>query len=138
MLETKKLKRAVRQTKSEQKRFSLFNVGRWCLFGKEPKIIDNPNPTLIKSQDILPACCGLVPVLYEGAFNHENIHNTLKDLELNGSSASPGFMNPEGIIIFHTASRYLFKKTIKNDEKPKYLSLHTLCFKISNSFSYSS
>ena len=89
------------------------------MFGKEPKIIDNPNPTLIKSQDILPACCGLVPVLYEGAFNHENIHNTLKELELNGSSASPGFMNPEGIIIFHTASRYLFKKTIKNDEKPK-------------------
>ena len=28
-------------------------------------------------------------------------------------------MNPEGIIIYHTASGKLFKKTILNDEKPK-------------------
>jgi hypothetical protein len=28
-------------------------------------------------------------------------------------------MNPEGVVIYHTASGQLFKKTIENDEKPK-------------------
>jgi hypothetical protein len=28
-------------------------------------------------------------------------------------------MRPEGIVVFHTASGALFKKTIEGDEKPK-------------------
>jgi hypothetical protein len=36
-----------------------------------------------------------------------------------GSLAAPGFRNPEGFIIFHTASRGMFKVTLKDDEKPK-------------------
>jgi len=36
-----------------------------------------------------------------------------------GSLASPGFMLPEGIVIYHKASKTLFKKTLKNDESPK-------------------
>lgn len=36
-----------------------------------------------------------------------------------GSVAAPGFAKPEGIIIFHTASRQLFKKTVEKDELPK-------------------
>jgi hypothetical protein len=33
--------------------------------------------------------------------------------------AAPGFMNPEGVVIYHTAGDLYFKKTIKNDDKPK-------------------
>jgi hypothetical protein len=28
-------------------------------------------------------------------------------------------MNPEGIVIYHTAANICFKKTIENDETPK-------------------
>jgi len=40
-------------------------------------------------------------------------------LKANGSIAAPGFMKPEGIIIYHTAGNLYFKKTIENDEKYK-------------------
>jgi hypothetical protein len=82
------------------KRFSLFNVERW----------NNKNA---------PACCNVVPVLYEGNFNTTEIESVLNELKECGSVAAPGYMNPEGIIIYHTASNYLFKKTLKNDEKGK-------------------
>lgn len=36
-----------------------------------------------------------------------------------GSYASLGFNNPEGIVIYHTASNTCFKKTIKDDNVPK-------------------
>lgn len=88
-----------------EKRFSLFNVHRWGDTGK----------------DVRPACCHVVPVLYEGPFDFEQIEAALSKLESEGSIASPGFMNPEGIIVFHTAANIGFKKTIKNDETPKSL-----------------
>jgi hypothetical protein len=39
-----------------------------------------------------------------------------------GSYAAPGFMNPEGIVCFHTAANIGFKKTIQKDELPKSIS----------------
>ena len=36
-----------------------------------------------------------------------------------GSLAAPGFMKPEGVVIYHTAANIMFKKTFKNDEKGK-------------------
>ena len=82
------------------KRFSLFNVGIW-------------------NTETLPKCCHVVPELFTGAFTTENVEMVIKRLEALGSQASPGFMKPEGIIIWHTASRGYFKKTIEGDEKPK-------------------
>jgi hypothetical protein len=38
--------------------------------------------------------------------------------------AAPGFMNPEGIVLFHTAGNVGFKKTLKDDEMPKSLVKH--------------
>ena len=80
-----------------ERRFSLFN----------PFIIDKPN------------CCNAVPFLYAGIFNTENINNTLYNLKETGSAAAPGYMNPEGIVIYHTASRQSFKVTLENDSIPK-------------------
>jgi hypothetical protein len=81
------------------KRFSLFNTNRW--------------------KDERPACCDLVPVLYEGMFTQAAIEETLALLRGNGSYAAPGFMQPEGIVIYHHAAKQLFKKTLVSDEKPK-------------------
>jgi hypothetical protein len=43
----------------------------------------------------------------------------LEWLTREGSRAAPGYMNPEGIVIYHKASQTYFKATIKDDEKPK-------------------
>jgi hypothetical protein len=104
-----------------EKRFSLFNVGRWTLHGTEPKQIITADPRIVKFQEVLPECCGLVPELYRGKFDTAVIDDTLRQLELKGSVASPGFMRPEGIVVFHTAGNVGFKKTIEKDEIPKSL-----------------
>lgn len=103
----------------KEKRFSLFNVSRWALFGSEPEEMDTGNPNIIEHQHVLPECVGLVPVLYRGIFNTEKIDAVLNDLALNGSSAAPGFMRPEGVVVFHVAGNVGFKKTIEKDEQPK-------------------
>jgi hypothetical protein len=83
-----------------EKRFSLFDVGQW----KDAE---------------LPPCVSLVPVLYEGDFSMYAVEAALEQLRKSGSVASPGFMKPEGIIIYHAAARCMFKVTIEKDEEPK-------------------
>jgi hypothetical protein len=106
-----------------EKRFSLFNTVRWARYGAVPKVIPTGDPNVFRTQDVLPPCCDLVPVLAEGLWQpHEmgcRIDEALAELEHIGSFAAPGFMDPEGIVIFHTAANFAFKKTIKKDEVPK-------------------
>lgn len=104
-----------------EKRFSLFNVSRWCLHDQEPKRIPMADPRVVKHQERLPACCHLVPVLYQGLFTTEACENAVEWLRANGSSAAPGFMNAEGIVCFHIAANMGFKKTLCHDEVPKAL-----------------
>jgi RNA ligase len=84
----------------KEKRFSLFNVSRWDV------------PTR-------PACCGVVPTLYKGMIRDVAILDALVALRSEGSRAAPGFMKPEGIVIYHVAANQLFKKTLDKDESPK-------------------
>lgn len=84
-----------------EKRFSLFNVSRW---GEER-----------------PACCHVVPTLYRGEFSQAEIDTALRNLAVTGSVAAPGFMKPEGVIVFHTAGNVGFKRTIEKDDQPKSL-----------------
>ena len=101
------------------KRFSLFNVSRWCLNGQVPQQIPSADPRVVKMQDVLPQCVGLVPVLWRGKFDDLDADRILADLVASGSHASPGFMRPEGIVIFHLAGCVGFKKTIEKDDEPK-------------------
>jgi hypothetical protein len=103
----------------KEKRFSLFNVQRWALHGTEPKQIPMADPRIVKMQDVLPACCGLVPLLYKGIFETSAVEACLKTLKEVGSAASPGYKFPEGIVLFHIAGNVGFKKTIEKDEEPK-------------------
>lgn len=84
-----------------EKRFSLFNVHRWGDEATRPK------------------CCGVVPLLWKGLFEELPLGKILNELRENGSVASPGFAKPEGIVIFHTATSTLFKKTLEDDHAPK-------------------
>lgn len=85
-----------------EKRFALFNTGRWNVHN-------------------LPACCTVVPVLYAGVFTDEAVDCTLEKLRVEGFTAVPGFMRPEGIVVFHPASGLSFKVTLDNDAIPKSL-----------------
>ena len=102
-----------------EKRFSLFNTVRWCLAGCEPEQIPSPDPRVVKMQQVLPECVGLVPVLWRGNFEDLPIKSILDNLARHGSYAAPGFMKPEGVVIFHTAANMAFKKTIDRDDEPK-------------------
>lgn len=79
-----------------EKRFSLFNVAEW---GEER-----------------PNCCHVVPILYTGPFTTEAIEDTMENLRRTGSIAAEGYMNPEGIVVYHTALNGYFKVTLENDE----------------------
>lgn len=105
--------------KNGDKRFSLFNVQRWCLHGDEPQPISSADPRTVKMQERLPACCGLVPILYRGMFDTQKAENCLLMLSEFGSTAAPGFMKPEGVVVFHVAGNVGFKKTLEKDHEPK-------------------
>jgi hypothetical protein len=113
-----------------EKRFSLFNTVRWTKHGTVPKLISTGDSNVFKTQDALPPCCDLVPVLAEGLWQpHEmgcRIDLALAELKHIGSFAAPGFRDPEGIVIFHAAANFAFKKTIKKDEVPKGVALTPL------------
>lgn len=102
-----------------EKRWSLFNVGRWCLHGETPGTIATSDPRIVKTQDVLPPCCHLVPLLYRGEFRTEWVEAALERLRRFGSAAAPGFMKPEGVVCFHVAGNVGFKKTLEKDEMPK-------------------
>lgn len=108
-----------------EKRFSLFNVSRWCLAGEAPARIPMADPRVEKYQESLPACCGLVPVLYRGVFTTGAVDASLDCLRESGSRAAPGFMKPEGVVVFHTAALAGFKKTLDHDGMPKSLAPKT-------------
>jgi hypothetical protein len=104
-----------------ERRFSLFNVSRWCPHDQEPQVIPSANPTVVKMQDRLPECCHLVPVLYWGDFDTNHINQCLTYLRDHGSQAALGFMKPEGVVAFHIAGNVGFKKMLDNDNIPKSL-----------------
>jgi len=85
----------------KEKRFSLFNLKRWG------------------DPFVRPTCCYVVPEIIRGEFCTTTVHQGLETLRALGSHAAPGFMKPEGIVIYHTAGNLMFKKTLEKDELPK-------------------
>lgn len=80
-----------------EKRFSLFNVTRWG------------------DETVRPKCCHVVPVLYAGPYSAAVIETVTSELQRTGSRAAPGFMSPEGVVIFHVPSHHLYKWTVGGD-----------------------
>lgn len=85
----------------DRKRFSLFNTSRWA---------DNPER---------PECCDVVPILAQHNFSQSRIDHELEQLREHGSLAAPGYMNPEGVVVYLSAARSMFKVTLKDDALPK-------------------
>jgi hypothetical protein len=60
-------------------------------------------------------------VLYEGLPSDVEpvIDTLLETLADEGSYAAPGFDDPEGLIIYHTAAKQCFKVTLQGDDNGK-------------------
>jgi hypothetical protein len=96
----------------KEKRFSLFNVSRW----KEENVSHVPG-------------LHVVPVVepYRGVYLNDPgfaFFSALEQLKREGSLAAPGYMNPEGIVMFHGRSGTGFKKTFDYDEEGKWAEKH--------------
>lgn len=90
-----------------EKRFSLFNTHRWGI----PEMADFTTPSLT-----------VVPTMYGNWPNSDiAIQVALDTLRTQGSFASKGFMNPEGVVIWHQQARRYEKVTLENDDIPKGL-----------------
>jgi hypothetical protein len=88
-----------------EKRFSLFNTLRW-------------------KQTELPEGLYVVPCLVDNEYIDnpgQAADNIMFRLKSKGSRAAPGFMDPEGIVMFHRASGVAFKKTFDYDEYGKWM-----------------
>ena len=88
----------------KEKRFSLFNTSRW----------DNEDGVMTECVPGLD----VVPVLgkYDGQWVSSAVEMSMYQLETQGSVASPGFMRPEGVVVYHTAANQPFKMTFDNPE----------------------
>lgn len=84
------------------KRFSLFNTSRWegVTFPQVPDM-------------------GMVPILYRGPFSTDVVSLQLESLRQNGSIAAEGFAPAEGVIVYLSAARQVFKVLLDHDERPK-------------------
>ena len=85
------------------KRFALFNTMRWANEEQWARLSKTP--------------ITLVPILYQGVFSDKAIEDCMADLQTNGSRIAPGFMDPEGVVIYIPGSRTLFKYTFNNKHK---------------------
>lgn len=79
----------------KEKRFSLFNTTRW--------------------EGLVPPGLSLVPILYTGTFSTDVVRECMEALRQRGSVAAPGFMQPEGVVVYHKGGG-MFKATLEGDE----------------------
>jgi hypothetical protein len=93
-----------------EKRFSLFNAGRW-----QPAY----QAMMEGHENAFPKCCHVVPTLSIHTFDVGHIDSVMSSLKETGSLAAPGYMDPEGVVIYHTQSKQMYKKTFKMDDTGK-------------------
>jgi RNA ligase len=90
-----------------EKRFSLFNTHQWHTDTEDCRCIEAP-------------LCYVVPVLAKiDKFSTEQVDEVMNRLQETGSIAAKGFMNPEGIVVFHSQNHALYKVTYEYDATGK-------------------
>lgn len=94
-----------------EKRFSLFNVGRW-----EDRHGTNPGEHP-EGQQYAPECCYVVPVIAEGSSLTDLVQLSVANLREVGSYAAPGFKQPEGVCVY--LNGHYYKVLLENDDIPK-------------------
>lgn len=102
------------------KRFSLFNVGRWV--DTPNGVYDKGNPDPDK-QPINAPGLGVVPTLYYGGLRDPSgrcmIEEVMRRVQFGGSEAARGFPDPEGVMVYFEALKTYSKAPF--DPSPKGL-----------------
>lgn len=93
-----------------EKRFALFNVSRWQPQADDGSLFEVPG-------------LEVVPTVARYTFGDDAVFGALESLRIRGSFAAPGFYNPEGVVVWHHASRQKFKVLLENDDIPKSLAV---------------
>jgi hypothetical protein len=93
----------------DHRKFSLFNTGRWNIAG-----------LCHEGKEEAPECCSVVPILYSGSNDTSAITNVLEYMKATGSTAATGYMNPEGMVVYHTHSGRSYKVTLDNNDVHKW------------------
>lgn len=83
-----------------EKRFALFNTHRW---------------TKAKADGLLLDRMDVVPVLYSGVFTPTIVRETMDKLRASGSVLVPGYMRPEGVVVFFTRTQTFFKQVFEKE-----------------------
>lgn len=104
-------------TKGE-KRFSLFNTERWGTWA-------GPSDPEGAPQFKTPGLFVVPTLTVIDTFRSDWINDALENLREYGSMASPGFDRPEGVVVYHKASRTMWKVTLEGDDEPKSLAMAT-------------
>ena len=91
----------------DEKRFSLFNTRKWGPDETEDGVM---HPHLFTTPGV-----GCVPILYQGPYSEGAITGAMDWLKTHGSAAAPGFVKPEGIVVYFIAAGQPFKYTLDGD-----------------------
>lgn len=91
-----------------ERRWSLFNTSQWT----EEKLRELELPANVR---VVPT---LKSAVLRADLGFDPVQDAIHDLRVGGSVAAPGFMNPEGIVVWHRASGQLFKYTYGGDGEP--------------------
>jgi len=92
----------------DRKLFSLFNTGRWS-----EDLAVHEDKTEVSGLRVVPVLATIQ------AHDAEAFEEVTDRLRMTGSIAAPGFMDPEGVVVFDTGNRTMGKWTFKGDE-PKW------------------
>lgn len=84
----------------KEKRFVLFNTFRW---------------TSAKAAGLLLPRMDVVPILYQGVYTPTCVKETMDKLLAGGSVLVPGYPNPEGVVMFFSRTKTLFKQVFDKE-----------------------
>ena len=96
-----------------EKKFALFNTSR---FGDGRQEIP---------EELFNIGLTVVPVLFDGEFTTNVVEEVMEVLKEHGSYFAEGFMNPEGVVVYHHALRDYFKVTYDHDKTGKGINRQT-------------
>ncbi|MFE3409438.1 RNA ligase family protein [Streptomyces mirabilis] len=94
----------------DHKRFSLFNTARYV----------DQFPMLENGMELERGWVDVVPMLYQGPNDTDEVKAQLNSLAKYGSVAAPGWPTPEGVCVYHSASRQVLKATLDNHDAGKW------------------
>lgn len=102
------------------------HFGEWFGYGIGPRGYGLPNKrwalfNTYRPKETLPAVVENVTVLYQGPGLELSriVSEVMADLKVNGSKHVPGYMRPEGIVVYSSLTKTRYKVLCENDDGPK-------------------